>query len=947
MSKQIDDEAEGEVIDITPQIKRPRWRWWIVLGVVLFLIFVLPRLLGVYIEALWFDSVGYGPVYWYTFKLKLALFFLFALLTLFILRGAFWLLQRKFASFAIAPRKIIVNNQPVMFTPARFISPAAWVVSIVLALGNGFYLSGEWRVFALYFNQAAAANADPIFGKPISFYLFTLPIYQLLSEWFSSLALIILIATAAYVILTLMQSDLKSIAEATRKICYKAFSRALAFFALTLAWSFYLDRYEYLWRDHQTITGVTYTEYHYVLPGLVFLVIALFVSMVVALAGAFTKHSLRFLIVAIALPAIVYLVALILIPGYVQSFIVKPNELDRETPFIEHNIAWTRQAFQLGQVETRDFQAEPTAKAFDIEQNKSTLENIRLWDRPALQSTLKQLQEIRNYYNFASVDVDRYNIGGEQRLMMVAARELDVNNLPEASRNWVNQRLIYTHGYGVTMNSANGFTAEGRPQFILSNMPVESTAPEIKLTRPQIYFGQKTDTDVYVLTKQKEFDFPQGESNSYTIYESTSGIRIGGFFRRLLLSWALGDLSKLPFSDDVTAESRVLMRRNIIERVKTIAPFLIYDDDPYIVVDSQGRLFWMIDAYTATERYPYSRHYKVEDRDINYLRNSVKITIDAYNGDVNFYVFDEQDVLLNAYRNVFPTIFRPANAMPADLRAHIRYPEMLLETQGQAFGLYHTTNPKIFFQREDVWTPASAVIQGQNDNKPQPLKPYFLLAQLPDGNSKLEFVKIVTFTPANRNNLIALMAGRCDGDNYGKLAVYSLPKSRFIDGPLQIEARKNQDPQLSGQFTLWNQQGSKVEHGNLMVIPIGRGLLYVQPIYLQAERSPMPELRIVVLATQEKLVYGPTFASALASMFGEQAATQTAKKEETKQPDKTKPETSTTSALSPDVQQLITRAAQQFEDYQRLTSQGKLGEAGQKLEELKKTLEELKKKSGS
>jgi hypothetical protein len=939
MSEKIID-SDDVIIETSPsQPKRRRWLLWIVLAALLFFILVLPRIIGVYIESLWFGSVGYSQVYWYGFKITLILFFVFSLLTFFILRGAFWLLARVFASHAIAPRKVLVNNQPVMIDPSVVIKPVVWIVSIIFALGYGFYFSNEWQAFALYFNQHAVATADPIFNKSVSFYFFTLPVYELLSGWFSRLAFIFLIAAAAYSVLTFQQKDSGS------KTRYLVLSLALGLFALTLAWSFYLDRYAYLWRDHQTFTGVTYTENHYILPGLFILFVALIISAVIAFLNAFVTHNLRLLIAAVVLPVVVYLIALILIPGYVQSFIVKPNELDRETPFIERNIAWTRTAFQLDKIESQDFQAETTAASFDIEKNRATVDNIRLWDRPELQSTLKQLQEIRNYYNFASVDVDRYKIDGQRRLMMIAARELDVNNLPEASRNWVNQRLIYTHGYGVTMNTANGFTPEGRPQFILSNMPVESSAPEIKLTRPQIYFGQKTDTDVYVRTKQKEFDFPQGDTNTYTTYEGTGGIAIGGGLRRLALAWTLGDLTKLPFSDDVTSDSRVLMRRNITERVKTLAPFLIYDDDPYVVIDSQGRLFWMIDAFTASGRYPYSRHFQVQDKSINYLRNSVKITIDAYNGDVNFYVFDDEDVWLKTYRNIFPTLFQPSSKMPADLREHIRYPETSLEIQGQAFGLYHTTNPKVFFQREDVWTLASLIVKGENENKPQTLKPYFVLAQLPNTKDGLEFVKIVTFTPANRNNLIALMAGRCDIENYGKLVVYSLPKSRFVDGPLQIEARIDQDPQLSSQFTLWNQQGSRIERGNLMVIPVGNGLLYVQPIYLQAERSPMPELRMVVLATQERIAYGPNFASALTSMFGDSAS----KKEETKETKDTKKEekkeTPTTSTDSANVQQLINRAAQEFEDYQRLTAQGKLAEAGKKLEELKRTLEELKKTS--
>jgi uncharacterized membrane protein (UPF0182 family) len=633
---------------------------------------------------------------------------------------------------------------------------------------------------------------------------------------------------------------------------------------------------------------------------------------------------------------------------------VKPNELGRESPYIEHNITATRHAFGIDRIEQRSFEAEASIEAFDIQNNRATLDNIRLWDWRALQDTLKQIQAIRTYYDFPDVDVDRYQIGGQGRQVMIAARELNDTKLPEASRNWINEKLIYTHGYGATMNTANGFTPEGMPRFILSNMPIESTAPEVKVTRPQIYFGQETNTDVYVKTKQKEFDFPQGETNTYTSYEGSGGIRVGSGIRRLLLAWALGDLSKLPFSDDVTSESRVMIHRNIREIVDGLAPFLIYDRDPYIVVGSDGGLYWMMDAFTESSTYPYSRHHKVDNNEVNYIRNSVKVVIDAYNGTVRFYVFDQQDPLIAAYRATFPTLFQDASQMPPDLRAHIRYPETLVRSQGEVFSLYHTTNTKVFFQREDVWSVAQQpVLDDQDKKQVQPIDPYYVLMQLPGEQQKSEFALILPFTPASRNNMIGWMAGRCDGENYGKLLVYDFPKSRLIDGPLQIEARIDQNAQLSGQFSLWNQQGSRVVRGHLLVIPIGKSLLYVEPIYLKAESSPMPELRLVVLATQDRLAYGVSFEEALKNLFGEVAqATPDQKTEQKSEQPKPKPGASPTPSPTPQpvgaptVQQLVNRAIQEFEEYQRLTSQGKLGEAGRKLEDHKRTLEELKKLGG-
>ncbi|MCA1557276.1 MAG: UPF0182 family protein, partial [Acidobacteria bacterium] len=487
--------------------------------------------------------------------------------------------------------------------------------------------------------------------------------------------------------------------------------------------------------------------------------------------------------------------------------------------------------------------------------------------------------------------------------------------------------------------------------FALSNMPIESSIPEIKVTRPEIYFGQNTDSTVYVRTKQKEFNYPQGEDNSYTTYEGTGGITFGGGLRRMLLSWSLGDLSKLPFSDDVTADSRVLLHRNILTRVQKLAPFLVYDEDPYMVVTTDGRLIWMIDAFTEADTYPYSRHYMAGGRRVNYIRNSVKVTIDAYNGTTNFYVFDQEDPIINAYRSAYPALFRAASEMPADLRAHVRYPDLLIKAQGEVFGLYHTQNAKVFFQREDVWSVAQQVSVNRDGKREQgPMEPYYVVMQLPREQQGNEFVGILPFTPANRNNMIGWLAARSDGDNYGSLLVYDFPKSRLIDGPLQIEARLDQNAQLSGQFSLWNQQGSKVRRGNLLVIPIGTGLLYVEPIYLQAESSPMPELRLVVLATQERLVYGTNFEEALRNLFGESAGASQQVAQNKQEPGKQQGSETTQSSTQPaqpaNVQQLIKKAADDLAEYQRLTAEGKLGEAGQRLESLKRTLEELKRAQG-
>ncbi len=938
MSQNLENSADGQIIDISPAPPKTGRRWlWLAL---LPLLLLLSQALSLYVGSLWYGSLGYASVFWYTIKLKILLGTGAAVLTFLLLRGVFWLLERSFAAPLPARRTIVMQTQTFVINPARWLRRAGWVAALVISLGYGLSMTEDWQTFALYFNHTAVGGTDPVLGKSITFYLFTLPVAQLIAGWLSLLAFVAIIATALYAVACLLPGTSSNAARTTaRRKSWAALSLALGGLLLTFAANTYLSRFPYLWADHASFSGVTYTEAHYLLPGLLFTAFALVLGALLVIVNGLTQRRARWLVAALVLPLATYVVATLIVPSYIQSFVVKPNELDRETPFIQHNIEATRRAFGLEKVEARSFEAEPQTAALSLAANSTTLDNIRLWDWRALQGALHQMQQIRTYYDFPDVDIDRYKLDGKTRQVMIAARELDANKLPEQSRNWVNQKLIYTHGYGVTMNPANGFTPEGMPRFTLSNMPVESAAPEIKITRPEIYFGQSTDTDVYVNTTQKEFDYPQGEANTTTVYQGNGGFSVGGFFRKMLIAWELGDSAKLPFSDAVTADSRVLMRRNIRERVAALAPFLIYDADPYIVINAEGRLVWLIDAFTESSSYPYSRHHDAGGRSVNYVRNSVKVTIDAYNGNVNFYVFDPTDPLIQTYRAAFPALFQDAAAMPADLRAHIRYPETLIKTQAEVYNLYHTQDAKAFFQREDVWSIASQVGVGKDGKQESvALDPYFVLMQLPGEKVADEFVEIVPFTPANRNNMIGWMAGRSDGDAYGSLLVYRFPASRLVDGPLQIEARIDQNAQLSSQLTLWNQQGSKALRGNLLVIPMDKGLLYVQPIYLQADRSPMPELRLVVLATQESLAYGSNFSEALASLMGGAGPA--------KAPDAApKPGESATPPAAVSAPQLINRATQAFDDYQRLTKEGKFGEAGQKLDELRRTLGELQKQA--
>jgi hypothetical protein len=929
-----------EIIDWQRPPRR-RGLFFLLLAVLAIFIFGGRTALSYYVEALWFGSLGYGGVFRKTLSLQWCTFAIFSAVTFLILYGWFRTLRRVYQNDLPIGRTIFIGGQPLKLPVERILGLLGFVVSLVIAVITGASIMAEWPTFALYWYAPRATGdmVDPIFGKPMNFYLFSLPAWQFITGWLLTLAVIACVVAFFFILIAGSTRALAGGRARYTSLPWRGISLAFAFLLLTLAMRVYISRFERLFDDHTIFGGVTYTDAHVMLNGMLVVCVTLVLGAAIAAINVVSSPRVRWLVAAVAPAAVCYL-ALQILGWYVSSFIVKPNELVRERPYIAYNIDLTRQAYGLNRLSQREFPAETTVEAADPANNQATLQNIRLWDWRALQDTLRQIQEIRTYYDFPDIDIDRYEINGTMRQVMLAPRELNVDKLPESSRNWINEKLIYTHGYGVTMNPVNGFTPEGLPTLILSNMPIQSTVPSIVVTRPEIYFGELTNTDVYVKTRQQEFNYPQGQTNSLTSYEGNGGILVGGFLRRILIAFDRGDLTKLPFSDDINGQSRLLMRRNVRDRVAALAPFLIYDSDPYIVVGDDGRLSWILDAFTTSDSYPYSSHFALGSTLINYMRNSVKVVIDAYDGGTTFYVFDPQDPIITAYRQIFPALFKDATAMPPALRKHVRYPELLLKLQAAVYGLYHMTDPQVFYNREDLWTVASEVgMDDSGQQKTQAMEPNFVLMKLP-GESAVEFVEILPFTPNNRNNLIGWIAGRSDGEKYGTSVVYDFPKTKLVDGPLQIEARIDQNAQLSGQLTLWNQQGSHVRRGTLLVIPCGRALLYAEPIYLQAERSPMPELRLVVLALQDRLAYGPTFDSAMRALFGGEASSLSV----TTNPLETerKAEGSTTATKpTADLKALIAEAAKDLADYQRLTAEGRLGEAGQKLEELKRKLDEL------
>jgi uncharacterized protein len=936
----VRDAVPPGIIDLArpgPRRRRPILRLAIV---ALALIFGGATLLSYYVESLWFASLGYGEVFWKTLGFQSAVFTAFAAATLGILFGGFFALEPTQLRPGGSGTVIMVNGQPVQLPVGRVLRFLAFLGSAIVALITAGRMASGWPTFALWWYGRPSATllagadhaVDPILGRPVAFYLFTLPAWAAIAGWLITIAVLLLVVAVFFTAVSRGPDMIRGLRPASW--VPRGLASTWALFLVALAAQVWLGRYELLLDDHTIFAGATYTDVHVRLTAIAIVAALLVVGALAAAFAGMTRRSLVWLAGAPAPAAAAYLLAGI-VAAYVNGFIVKPNELVRERPYIEHNIAFTRQAYGLNRIDAQQFPAEGTVAAADPAGNTATLQNVRLWDWRVLQDTLRQLQEIRTYYDFPDIDIDRYTIEGAARQVMLATRELNVDKLPESSRNWINEKLIYTHGYGITMNYVNGFTPEGLPHLLLRDMPVQSATAALRVTRPEIYFGEMTDTDVYVNTRQQEFNYPEGQTNSVTSYEGSGGIILGGYLRRLLIATARGDVAKLPFSDDVGPESRLLMRRNVRVRAAALAPFLSFDDDPYMVLRADGRLAWMMDAFTVSNRYPYSRPYAVQRQSVNYVRNSVKVVIDAYDGSTAFYIFDPTDPIIDAYRALFPTLFKDAASMPADLRAHVRYPELLLALQADVYGLYHMTNPEVFYNREDLWTVATDVATSEQASQATtPIEPNFVVMKLP-GETRPEFIEMLPFTPANRNNLIGWIAGRSDGEHYGTALVYDFPKTRLVAGPLQIEARIDQNAQLSGQLSLWNQQGSRVRRGALLVIPIGRALLYVESIYLQAARSPMPELRLVVLAMQDRLVYAPTFDEALAALFGEAKSTGV---QPGAQP---LPAPASAAAPAPDQQTLIAEAAADLADYQRLTAEGKLGEAGQKLEALKRVLEQL------
>src|SRR5271170_813482 len=716
---------------------------------------------------------------------------------------------------------------------------------------------------SLPYTTAPYGRNDPLFDKDIGFYLFSLPVYVAIKNW---LLWILLLATLIAGSIYFVQDDISMDSQPWR-VSSAAIAHGSALLGLYFAikaWSYGLDRYLMLYNDNGVVVGAGYADVHVELPALWLLIGLAAVAAIVA----WTNVLLRTIRLLIATPLLVFGGSFLfaeVIPGLFERFFVKPNELQLETPYIRRNITLTREAYNLGQIAVKPFPAEQDLTFQSLKDNSGTIDNIRLWDWQPLMDSYAQLQEIRTYYRFLDVDVDRYHLGDSYQQVTLAVRELDPSLLSANAQTWVNLHLLFTHGNGVVMSSVTQKSAEGLPIFYLKDIPpVASGGPEI--TEQRIYFGQGSPDYVIVKTGTPEFDYPKGKDNAYTTYDGKDGVPIGGTAWRTLFAWYFNDVNIL-LSRYTTSESRILLHRNIQDRIRTIAPCLRLDRDPYVVI-SDGRLYWIADAYTTSGWFPYAQPQPAGD--INYIRNSVKVVIDAYDGTVMFYVADATDPIIATYRRIFPALFKPLEVMPPDLRQHIRYPEDLFYIQALQYRAYHMEAPEVFYNREDLWQfPREPA--GPDDVNSARMAPYYIMMRLP-GDSHAEFFLMLPMVPSQRENMIAWLAARCDPPDYGKLIVYEFPKEKLVFGPFQIEARINQNTEISQQISLWNQMGSRVIRGILLVVPIENSILYVSPLYLRAEQGQLPELKRVIGAYGDHVVMKETLAEALSTLFIEPAA---------------------------------------------------------------------------
>ena len=895
----------------------------ILLGVLV--VILLGAVISIYPDWLWFMNLNFAPVFWTMLLGKLGLAAVIWLLIIIILSINLYAAQRFHP--VSAQRTSSTGELPIFGKNANaLILVGILIVSFVIASRG----SALWDMVLRYLYQQPFGSNDPVFNKDIGFYVFSLPFYMFVWE---QLLVVFLFAGLATIIWYIKDGGLEIIGELAQdqppvslpKITITEPIRKHllilgSIIVLLIGWGFHLKVYGILYSTQGPAFGASYTDVHVRIPIFRILMVISFIWGLFLIYTAFNFKIKHFLLSgAVWIGAI--LVLAYGLPIAVQKVVVKPNELAKESPFIAYNIDHTRKAYNLNNIQEVDFEVSDSLTSEKLKDHDVTIQNIRIWDERPLLQTYRQIQSIRLYYDFNDMDVDRYLINNRYRQVMLSARELVVNQLPRQAQTWVNRHLIYTHGYGLAMSPVNEVTSEGLPRLMIKDLPPYVDI-DLKVDRPEIYYGEKTNEYVLIRTSAKEFDFPKGDKNVYTSYQGKGGVPIKSLIRRLVFAIEFLD-TQILFTTYLGPESKIMYNRRIDWRVNTIAPFLAYDTDPYLVI-SGGRLFWIQDAYTTSNMYPYSRRSKSHFRNrwLNYIRNSVKVVIDAYNGSMDFYIIDQKDPVAEVYKNIFPQLFKNFDQMPEDLRGHIRYPKDLFQVQAELYSTYHMMDPDVFYNKEDYWNVPNE-IYAENEIK---MEPYYIVTKLP-GHEREEFILMTPFTPSTKNNMIAWLAAKNDQPDYGNLIVYKFPKEKLIFGPMQIEARIDQDSEISQQLTLWGQKGSTVIRGNLLVIPIEKSIIYVEPLYLRAEMGEIPELKRVIVSNGSDVAIGNKLEDALEKLF-----TRSFSEREI-----------IVTGEEKTLKDLIKEAAGYYESAQEFAREGnwsKYGEELQKLEQALKLLEE-------
>lgn len=921
-------------------------RKWIAIGIAgLLLFYVVTNATYFYTELLWYKSLGYEDPFWTMYTTEYVIGFIY-FMVFWLIAGINILIASRVPSVVIKPGGEVFQQQ------IQFVAKPAKVIFFGLLLFVSYIMSAapamNWMRVLQFLHSEKFGDTDSVFGNDIGFYVYELPFYQSMINWLFGVLIVTIIASVAVHVYK------RAVNFTPQGVSLVPFTRRhimvlIGLILFLYAFDYHYSCYDILYKDNGIVFGASYADVNAALTGYRIMQVIAVLGGCIAFFAAI-RGSWKWLIGSVALQFGAAFLVLNIYPSLIQRFIVKPNELEKEKPYIEENIRQTRKAYELNKIVEKNFKYDLSLTSSDIKNNNITIKNVTLWDYRPLRDSYSQLQEIRPYYNFYDVDIDRYVLKGEYRQVMLSGRELNLKKI--GSDNWINKTFIYTHGHGIVMSPVNVVSTEGQPEFFIKNIPPE-TSVDIKLERPEIYFGELQSPDDYIVVKtsKEEFDYPLGEKNQHTFYKDESGVGIGSFARKVLFAIRFGKLNFL-LNDYIQPESKIIYYRNINDRIDKLIPYIKLDNDPYMVVEN-GRLYWIYDGFTTTDQFPYAKmSYEKSSspfgrgRAYNYIRNSVKVSIDAYNGSTVIYSFNpESDPLIRVYSKIFPGVFQPIEAMPDYLKKHLRYPQDLFDIQAELFTFYHVEDANVFFNREDEWNIAT---EKYGDNVKR-MESYYVIMKLPE-ESKEEFLLMVPFTPNTKPNMIAWFCARSDGENYGKLLVYKFPKSELVYGPLQVESRIDQTPEISEKLTLWNQQGSRVTRGNLLVIPINNSVLYVEPLYLQSEQSKMPELKKVIVAYDNYIYMEDNLENGLEKIFGGNFAAFNREKRAVSASEERTSAALKSDALIPSetakaIRELSRSAMENYNNAQDALKKGNWAKYGESLERLRKDLEKLAEKS--